>query len=123
MKQEEDKWVAKIRDGNYVYIHSNSGSRQYVLTAVRKDIMWKDYGGSRGPERVGIEVGHIWMINIYHHRENTMDVASIKNEIQENRGKKWVCAGDFNCHHSLGDGNGREPAGSWREVKELIEIR
>jgi hypothetical protein len=51
-----------------------------------------------------------------------MDIASIKDEIQENHQKKWVCAGDFNCHHSLWDGNGREPAGSWREVKELIEI-
>jgi hypothetical protein len=48
MKQEEDKWVAKIRDGNYVYIHSDSSSRPYVLTAVRKDIMWKDYRGAEG---------------------------------------------------------------------------
>jgi hypothetical protein len=38
-----------------------------------------------------------------------------------NRHKKWVCAGDFKSHHSLWDGNGREPAGSWREVKDLIE--
>jgi hypothetical protein len=60
MKGEEDKWVANIRDGNYVYIHSDSGSRPYILTAVRKDIMWKDYGGSRGPETVGIEVGNCY---------------------------------------------------------------
>jgi hypothetical protein len=39
MKQEESKWVAKIRDRNYVYIYSNSGLRPYVLTAIRKDII------------------------------------------------------------------------------------
>jgi hypothetical protein len=35
--------------------------------------------------------------------------------------KTWVCAGDFNSHNSLWDGYGREPAGSWREVKEIFE--
>jgi hypothetical protein len=121
MKQEEDKWVAKIRDGNYVYIYSDSGPRPYVLTAIRKDIIWKDYGGSRGPERVGIEIGNTRVINIYHHREKTIDIASIRVEIQGNRWKNWVCAGDFNSHHGIWDGNGRESAGSWREVKEIIE--
>jgi hypothetical protein len=38
-----------------------------------------------------------------------------------NRHRKRVYAGDFKSHHSLWDGNGREPAGSWREVKDLIE--
>jgi cytosine/adenosine deaminase-related metal-dependent hydrolase len=76
--------------------------------------MWQDEGGSRGPERVGIEVGNTQIINIYHHRENSMDIASIKDEIQENRRKGWVCAGNFNCHHSLWDRNGREPAGRRR---------
>jgi hypothetical protein len=82
MKQEEDKWVAKIRDGNYVYIYSDSGPRPYVLTAVRKDIIWKDYGGSRNPERVGIEIRNTRVINIYHHREKTIDIASIRVEIR-----------------------------------------
>jgi hypothetical protein len=39
MGEEEDKWVAKIREGNHVYIHSDSGPRPYVLTAIRKDII------------------------------------------------------------------------------------
>jgi hypothetical protein len=43
------------------------------------------------------------------------------DELQGNKHKKWVCAGGFNRHHTLWDGNGRESAGSWREVKELIE--
>jgi hypothetical protein len=32
-----------------------------------------------------------------------------------------VCAGDFNSHHSLRDGNGSEPGVSSYEVKDLIE--
>jgi hypothetical protein len=101
MKQEKDKWVAKIRDRNDIYIHSDSGSRPYVLTAIRKDIIWKDYGGSRELKRVGIDVGNMQIINIYIHRENTIDITSIKNEIRVNHRKKLVCAGDFNCYHSL----------------------
>jgi hypothetical protein len=31
-----------------------------------------------------------------------------------------VYAGDFNCHHSIWDGDGRQPSGSWHEVKEII---
>jgi hypothetical protein len=46
---------------------------------------------------------------------------NIMQELDGNRHRKWVCAGDFNGHHSLWDGNGREPAGSWREMKDLIE--
>jgi hypothetical protein len=84
MKQEEDKWVAKIRDGNYVYIHSDSSSSPYVLTAVKKDIMWKGYRGGKGPEIVGIEVGKTRVINIYHHRGDTKGIKGIKGEIQGN---------------------------------------
>jgi hypothetical protein len=73
--------VAKIRDRNYIYIHSDSSSRPYILTAVKKDIMWKDYRGSRRPERVGIKVENTQIINVYYNRENTTDIASIKNEI------------------------------------------
>jgi hypothetical protein len=109
--------VAKIRDRNYIYIHSDSGLRLYVLTTVRKDIIWKDYGRSQGPERVMIKVRNTWVINIYHHRKNTMDIASIKDEIRENRQKKWVFAANFNCHNSLWNGNRQEPVGSWRKVK------
>jgi hypothetical protein len=56
VKKEEDKWKVNIRDGNYVYIYSGDNDRPYVLTAVRKDVVWKDYGGSRNAERVGIEI-------------------------------------------------------------------
>jgi hypothetical protein len=44
------------------------------------------------------------------------------DELQRNKHKKWAGAGDFNSHHSLWDGKRRELAGSWREVKELIEL-
>jgi hypothetical protein len=96
-----------------------------VFTAVRKDIKWTDYGGSRSSERVGIDVGGTWITNIYHtniyyHREHGLDSTNIMEEIHRN-GQKWVCAGDFNSRHSLWDGNGREPAGRWREVKEIVE--
>jgi endonuclease/exonuclease/phosphatase family metal-dependent hydrolase len=46
----------------------------------------------------------------------------LKEELECSKQSKWVCAGDFNCHHSLWDGNGRELAGSWREVKEFVEF-
>jgi hypothetical protein len=69
VKKEEDKWKVKIWDGNYVYIYSSDNDRPYVLTAVRKDVVWNDYGGSRNAERVGIEIGNTRIINIYHHRE------------------------------------------------------
>jgi hypothetical protein len=71
VKKEEDKWKVKIRDGNYVYIYSGDNDRPYVLTAVRKHVVWNDYGGSRNAERVGIEIGNTRMINIYHHRKKT----------------------------------------------------
>jgi hypothetical protein len=121
VKKEEDKWKVKIRDGNCVYICSGDNDRPYVLTAFRKDVVWNDYGGSRNAERVGIEIGNTRIINIYHHREKRMDMMDIMQELDENRHRKWVCAGDFNSHNSLWDSNGREPAGSWREVKDLIE--
>jgi hypothetical protein len=110
VKKEEDKWKVKIRDGNYVYIYSGDNDRPYVLTAVRKDVVWNDYGGSRNAERVGIEIGNTRIINIYHHWENRMDMMNIMQELDGNRHRKWVSAGDFNSHHSLWDGNGREPA-------------
>jgi hypothetical protein len=62
VKKEEDKWKVKIRDGNYVYIYSGDNDRPYVLTAVRKDVVWNDYGGSRNAERVGIEIGNTRII-------------------------------------------------------------
>jgi hypothetical protein len=56
MRQEEDGWKAKIRDSNYMYIHSSGNDRPYVLTAIQKDLKWNDYGGKRIAERVGIEI-------------------------------------------------------------------
>jgi hypothetical protein len=50
--------------------YSGYNDRLYVLTTVRKDIMWNDYRGSRNPERVGIEIANTQIINIYHHRES-----------------------------------------------------
>jgi hypothetical protein len=50
-----------------------------------------------------------------------MDMINIMQELDGNRHRKWVCAGDVNSHHSLWDGNRREPAGSWCGVKDLIE--
>jgi hypothetical protein len=121
VKKEEDGWKPKIRDANFIYIFSGDSDRPYVLTAIRKDIKWTDYGGSRSPERVGIDVGGTRIINIYHHREQKLDSTNIMEEIHRNGQKKWVCAGDFNSHNSLWDGYGREPGGSWREVKEIVE--
>jgi endonuclease/exonuclease/phosphatase family metal-dependent hydrolase len=76
----------------------------------------------RGAERVGIEVGNTIIINIYHHRNKILDIRGIMDEIQRSEQKRWVCAGDFNCHQSIWDGHGWESAASWREVEELIEI-
>jgi hypothetical protein len=61
-------------------------------------------------------------LNIYHHGDKVLDIQSIRDGLEADRCKRWVCAGDFNSHHSLWDGNEREPMGSWREVKELIEL-
>jgi hypothetical protein len=90
VKKEEGKWKVKIRDGNYVYIYSGDNDRPYVLTAVRKDVVWNDYGGSRNAERVGIEIGNTRIINIYHHREKRMDMMNIMQELDGNRHRKWV---------------------------------
>jgi hypothetical protein len=43
------------------------------------------------------------------------------NELLGNNHKNRVF-GDFNSHHSLWNVNKREPAGSWYESKELIEL-
>jgi hypothetical protein len=64
VKEEEDRWRAKIKDGNYIYIYSDDVKKPYVITAVRKDMKWTDYGGSRSPERVGIDINSTRVINI-----------------------------------------------------------
>jgi hypothetical protein len=51
-----------------------------------------------------------------------MDIMSMVDELQGNKHKNIVYAGDFNSYHRLWNGNRREPAGSWYEVKELIEL-
>jgi hypothetical protein len=121
-EKEGDGWIAKIWDNNFIYIHGNSEERPYVLTAIRKDLLWNDYGGERSAERVGIEIAGTRVLNIYHHGDKVLDIKSIRDELQVDGYKRWVYAGDFNSHHSLWDGNGREPMGSWREDKELIEL-
>jgi hypothetical protein len=78
--------------------------------------------GSRIAERVGIEIAGTRLMNIYHHRERILDVPCISDELEGGNGKTWVCAADFNCDHRMWVGNAREPAGSWREVTELIEL-
>jgi hypothetical protein len=92
-----------------------------VITAVRKYIKWTDYGGSRRPERLGIDINNTCIINIYHHWDHRLDSKKISEELERDRQWKWVCASDFNSHHSIWDGNGREPGGSWRKVKEIID--
>jgi hypothetical protein len=67
--EEGGRWRAKIKDGNYTYIYSDDVKKPYVITAVRKDIKWTDYGGSQSPERVGIDINNKRIINIYHHRD------------------------------------------------------
>jgi hypothetical protein len=106
MKEEEDRWKAKIKDGNYIYIYSDDVKKPYVITAVRKDIKWTDYGGSQSPERVGIDINSTRIINIYHHRDQRLDSGKIREELEGGGQRKWVCAGDFNSHHSIWDGNG-----------------
>jgi hypothetical protein len=122
MRKEDHGWMSKIRDENYIYVYSGGEERPYVLTGIRKDVTWNDYGGIRNSERVGIEICGTRIINIYHHRDQTFNICGLKEEIECSKQSKWVCAGDFNCHHSLWDGNGRELAGSWREVEELVEF-
>jgi hypothetical protein len=122
MRQEKDGWKAKIRNSNYIHIHSSWNDRPYVLTAIQKDLKWNDYGGTRIAERVGIEIAGTRLMNINHHRECILDIRCIIDELEGCNGKKWVCAGDFDCQHSVWDGNAREPAGSWREVTELIDL-
>jgi hypothetical protein len=122
MRQEKDGWKAKIRDSNYIYIHSSGNDRPYVLTVIQKNLKWNDYGGKWIADRVGIEIAGTRIMNIYHHRERILDVRSIMAKLEACNDKERVCAGDFNCHHSIWDGNTRESAGSWREVRELIEL-
>jgi hypothetical protein len=89
-KKEEDGWKPKIRDGNYIYIFSSDNDRPYLLTAIRKDIKWTDYGCRRSPERVGIDIDGTQVINIYHHRKQQLDSTNIMEEIYRNRQKKWM---------------------------------
>jgi hypothetical protein len=104
VKNEEEGWMAIIRDGNYIYIFSSDNDRPYVFAAIRKDINWTDYGRSRSPERVGIDVGSTRII------KQQFDSTNILEEVHRHGQKKWVCAGDFNSHHSIRNGNGRDPA-------------
>jgi hypothetical protein len=98
--------MQKLLDANFIYIHGIGDNKPYALTAIRKDMNWNDYGGVRRPERVGIEIRKTRMINVYHHREKTLDITGIKREILDSNLKRWVCSGDFNCHRSLWDGDG-----------------
>jgi hypothetical protein len=66
---DEDSWKAKIKHGNYIYIYSDDVKEPSVITAVRKDIKWTEYGGSHSPERIGIDINSLLIINIYHHRD------------------------------------------------------
>jgi hypothetical protein len=50
-----------------------------------------------------------------------LDSGKIREELEGGGQRKWVCAGNFNSHHSIWDGTGREPSGRWREVKEIID--
>jgi hypothetical protein len=38
VKEVEDRWSAKIKDGNYIYIYSDNIRKPYVITAARNDI-------------------------------------------------------------------------------------
>jgi hypothetical protein len=66
--KKEDQWKAKICDGNYIYVHSNSDDRLYILTAIRKYMEWNHYGESRNADKVGIKIEQLRIINIYYHR-------------------------------------------------------
>jgi hypothetical protein len=50
-----------------------------------------------------------------------LDSGKIREELEGGGQRKWVCAGNFNSHQSIWDGNGGEPCGSWSEVKEIID--
>jgi hypothetical protein len=80
VKEAEDRWKAKIKDGNYIYIYSDDVKKPEVITAVRKDIQWTDYGGTRSPESVGIDIHYTRIINIYYYRDKRLDSRKIGNE-------------------------------------------
>jgi hypothetical protein len=82
VKEEENWWQAKITDGNYTYIYSDDVKKTYVISAVRKYIKWTDYGGSRSPERVGIDINNTHIINIYHHRDQRLESRKIREELE-----------------------------------------
>jgi hypothetical protein len=82
VKEEEDWWKAKIKDGNFIEIYRDDGKKPYVITAVRKDIKWTDYGGSRSPERVGIDINSTRIINIYYYRDQRLDSGKIREELE-----------------------------------------
>jgi hypothetical protein len=81
-RSAEHWWKAKIKNGNYIYIYSDDVKKSYMITAVRKDIKWTDYGGSRSPERVGIDINSTHIIIIYHHRDQQMDSVKIREELK-----------------------------------------
>jgi hypothetical protein len=56
-ENEGDGWTAKIGHTNFINIHGNSEDMPYVLTAIRENLIWNDYGGERSAGRVGIEIG------------------------------------------------------------------
>jgi hypothetical protein len=38
VKEEENRWKAKIKDGKSIQIYSDDGKEPYVITLMRKDI-------------------------------------------------------------------------------------
>jgi hypothetical protein len=44
MEGEDMGWKLRL------YIYSGDNDRLYMLTAVRKNVKWNDYGGSRNAE-------------------------------------------------------------------------
>jgi hypothetical protein len=69
LKEEDDRYKANIKDGNYIYIYTDDVKKPYTITAVTKGIQWSDYGSSRSPERIGIDTNSTPIINIYHHKD------------------------------------------------------
>jgi hypothetical protein len=82
MRKEDHGWISKIRDENYIYIYSGREERPDLLTGIRKDVTWNDYGGIRNSESVGIEICRTRIINIYHYRDQIFNIRGLKEELE-----------------------------------------
>jgi hypothetical protein len=60
-----------------IYIYSGNHNSQNRITAVRTDMVYNEYRGSRNTECIGIEIGNKYISNTYHHKDKLINMMNI----------------------------------------------